>query len=128
MKFGNWCSKSLTAIISPVSEEVALVRRFSFDSEGVLNEMILHFNNRKTPFKRSLFGKYSSDYEMITVFNDMYGYEVRIYPEHELLDCCPIAYGLTRKQALLLYNAILSNVPGSILFVDRTPRKQGTNK
>lgn len=50
----------------------------------------------------------------ISVYDDIYGYEVKVGGIDYLLDCAPSAYGLKKEQAEELYAAILSCVPGSI--------------
>lgn len=52
----------------------------------------------------------------ITVCQDIFGPEVKIYPSTFLLDCNPSTYGLSRESANRLYEAILTRVPGTSTF------------
>ena len=59
---------------------------------------------------------YRSCSGLITVCMDTFGPEVIILPRKGLLDILPEEYGLTEENALRLYAAILSRVPGSSNF------------
>lgn len=61
---------------------------------------------------------YWSHCREITVCDDICGYEVNIR-DGKLLDCDPYSYGLLEEEARELYEAILSNIPGSIYYAKR---------
>lgn len=73
--------------------------------------LLHHFRNRKKPirFGAALFG-------LVRVNLDLYGYEVSIGFNRELLDCNPDSYGLSRDEAMSLFEAILSCVPNTTTY------------
>lgn len=57
----------------------------------------------------------------IRVERDICGYEVTILPKKYLVDCSPHRYGLTYEQGQMLFEAILTRVPGTIHFNSNSP-------
>lgn len=100
------------------SEESLLVRDFHKGKVGAVDKLTEFYAKRCKPFK-NVFGLYISPSGHATVCDDIYGYEVKIVPNRELLDCVPSAYGLRKSQGMALYDAILSNVPGTINYIER---------
>ncbi len=103
-------------------------RLFNTKENLVLNNLkanpsvaIEYFNKLKIPFDTDNSCRYSmSKSGRISVENDCYGYEVKIgYFGGPLLDCYPSRYGLSDKNAKLLYQSILSNVPGTIYYEEK---------
>ena len=101
-------------------KERRIIKRFWKDPNRYVGELITFIE--QSPRYTSLGRYYSSCSGMINVCDDIYGYEVKIRPCDELLDCCPSAYGLHKLDALKVYEAILSRVPGSSSFKFTPPK------
>lgn len=115
-------AKALLKIVPLFSDEARLVRSFLKAPQTHVEALTKHFLNRQHPFTRS-FGVYYSDMQMVSVNDDIYGFEVKLYSVDELLDCVPSAYGLKKDQAMSLYDAILSCVPRTVLYEEKLRRR-----
>lgn len=88
----------------PTKETRALNQMKSGDVQPLVNLL-----NETARFTRGRFDQRSEfGIGRITVCCDIYGPEVKI-DGGELLDCCPSYYGLTKENAMLLYEAILDS-------------------
>lgn len=105
--------------------EVTLVRQLLQAKNGQkaaeVDALVTHLRQRMEPFHRVGF-TYFAPGKAITVCDDVYGPEITLgwTPGAEMLDYCPAYYGLTAEEGTLLYNAILSCVPGYVQFQDKT--------
>lgn len=110
--------------VSALSKETRLVLAFNNDPQENYKALIDYFKYEAPDFKRRGGGlTFYSENSNVRVCDDIFGYEVKIAPNDELLDCCPAAYGLLKPQAMDLYDAILSCVPGSIFYKDKVEAK-----
>lgn len=116
--FWQWWKKRHPEAPPPSSQELRereVVDAFIADPSSVY--ALIDFIKKGPAFVRP--GKasvYWSPGRRIRAENDIFGYEVNILPYHELVDCAPGAYGLSREQAKLLFEAILTRVPDSSTF------------
>lgn len=94
-------------------KEAILIIKFSFNGPKYVKELTKVMNERTRPFLSLGSWEYISPFGLIRVQKDHYGPEVHIGHHYSMLDCDPHRYGLTREDADPLYDAILSNVPGT---------------
>lgn len=102
--------------------EAKLILKFLKNGPKHVEELTKVLNARDTPFLAIGSFEYLSPFGLIRIQKDHYGPEVSIGWHHAMLDCNPNVYGLTREEALPLYNAILSNVPGMCDFEEKMLR------
>jgi hypothetical protein len=102
-----------------------LTRNLLRRKPGSLDALVRYFESRTTQLSRIAGRDYVGCLGFVRVCNDICGYEVKLglSPGAELLDCCPAYYGLTDEQAELLYDAILSCVPGSCAYAEKQVRQ-----
>lgn len=107
-----------------VPTEVKLVTAFIQRERGSYTALLEYFNNRSVPLQcvgRDYVGMFGG----VRVCADIYGYEVKVGwdPSAALLDCVPAYYGLVDERASALYEAILSCVPGSVMYAEKQIRQ-----
>lgn len=107
----------------PLTEEENLCKLFKRAPQLYYKPLAAYFQSGHCPQFKGSGRYYKSASGCVTVCRDIYGPEVKVNGGNELLDCDPDAYGLLRDQALLLYNAILSNVPGTVNSVEKLEAK-----
>lgn len=101
----------------------ATVLGFVFCPRANVEALTEHMWARTKPFKYLGGRDYVAEVGLIRVCVDIFGPEVKVGFNSHLLDCCPDAYGLTREEAKRLYDAILSNVPGTTDHVAKLQRQ-----
>lgn len=122
----NWLKRWFYRYVAQGEDVVATLAFLKNGPKGVarLTQVML---DRKEPFLSVSPYHYVGAAGLIRIEDDIYGFEVTIGHHHQLLDCTPSAYGLTRKEADPLYYAILSNVPGSTMFEKKMLKNRSTD-
>lgn len=122
----NWLKQWFYRCVAQGEDVVATLAFLKNGPKGVarLTQAML---DRKEPFLSVSSYQYVGAAGLIRIENDIYGFEVTIGHHHQLLDCCPSAYGLTQEEVDPLYHVILSNVPGSSMFANKMLKNRSTN-
>lgn len=120
--------QGVARLFSPfsITPESELVDCFLAEPQLFVEELTKYMLMRSTFFSHSG-SHYWSDGGRIRVCMDVYGPEVIIGWNGMMLDCYPDAYGLRKEQAMALYMAILSNVPGTGPSTEKLERKLAAN-
>lgn len=97
------------------NENKAISHLYEFNDPEPLIKLL---EDRRVPFRRGLFGVYTSDTGRITVKNNIYGYDAKL-DRGKLINYNSSYYMLSRTQGNNLFKAILSNIPGSVYFIKK---------
>lgn len=114
----------ITGKVSAKTAEVQAILDFLHDGPANVKKLTDSLNARTTPFTSVASYVFLGPGGLIRVEDDCYGYEVKVGHHLQMLDCNPHVYGLTREEAQPLFDAILSNVPGSVPFEEKMLRNR----